>query len=118
VSDPSSLRATVGCLSCGKLKRVELGRLADRPRCAACQRPLHFDRHGTATDATLPKILSNTSVPILVDFYADWCGPCKVMAPLLDDFARARKSSVIVLKLDTDRNPASARGWATRRSAP
>src|SRR6184192_4981573 len=48
-----------------------------------------------------------TDVPVVMDGYADWCGPCKIMAPILDDFARQRQGDVLVLKLDTDRNPAT-----------
>jgi thioredoxin len=51
---------------------------------------------------------------VLVDFYADWCGPCKIMAPLLDDFARQHRGEVVVLKLDTDRNPVTAQRFTIR----
>jgi len=46
--------------------------------------------------------------PVLVDFYADWCGPCKMMSPILQDFARAQGEKVRVIKIDIDRNPDSA----------
>jgi thioredoxin len=46
---------------------------------------------------------------VLVDFYADWCGPCKMVAPIMDELARARLGSVLVAKLDTDRNQQTAR---------
>ena len=46
-------------------------------------------------------------MPVLVDFYADWCGPCKIVAPILDEIARTRAGNVLVLKLDTDRNPST-----------
>jgi thioredoxin len=55
------------------------------------------------------KLISDAEVPVLVDFYADWCGPCKVMAPILDDIARERTGELLVAKLDTDRNPELAR---------
>jgi len=44
-------------------------------------------------------------VPVVVDFYADWCGPCKLVAPIMDELARSRMGSVLVAKLDTDANP-------------
>jgi thioredoxin len=53
-------------------------------------------------------------VPVLVDFYADWCGPCKIMAPLLDDVAHRRAGEMLVLKLDTDRNPATQQRYGVR----
>jgi thioredoxin 2 len=113
-NDGTVVRATVACPFCTKLNRVDLRRAADRPRCGECQKPLLLDRPLTATDATLDRILADTDVPVLVDFYADWCGPCKTMAPVLDEIARARTGTALILKLDTDRNPASASRFGIR----
>lgn len=52
-------------------------------------------------------MIEGASVPVVIDFYADWCGPCKIMAPTLASFAAARAGDVLVLKLDTDANPAT-----------
>jgi thioredoxin 1 len=57
------------------------------------------------TDTDFDKVIAGSSVPVLVDFHADWCGPCKMMAPALDDFARQHLGEVLVLKLDTDASP-------------
>src|SRR2546422_3018993 len=51
---------------------------------------------------------------VVLDGYADWCGPCKIMAPVLDDFARDRQGEVLVVKLDTDRNPATTHRFGIR----
>jgi thioredoxin 2 len=103
-----SPRATVGCPFCQTLNRVELARAADRPTCGECGRPLLLDRPVAVSEAHFEKVIGGTEVPVLVDFYADWCGPCKVMAPLLDEVARAELGSVLVAKVDTDRNPGVA----------
>jgi thioredoxin 2 len=98
-------KATLPCSFCGQLNRLDLERLASGPKCAQCGRPFLLDRPVKLGDADFDKVISDGDVPVLVDFYADWCGPCKVMAPILDDLARSRQGRVIVGKLDTDRNP-------------
>lgn len=105
----ASRKATVACSSCGRLNRVDLSRASDRPKCGACGRPIALDRPLAVTDATFDRVVGGSDVPVLVDFYADCCGPCKIMAPALDAVAQARAGSVLVAKLDTDRNPAIAR---------
>jgi thioredoxin 2 len=109
-----SKRATVACPFCGTLNRVDLTRLADRPKCGSCSRPILLDRPIAVTDATLDAVLKGTEVPVVLDGYADWCGPCKMMAPILDDFARERQGEVLVLKLDTDRNPMTTHRFGIR----
>jgi thioredoxin len=66
------------------------------------------------TDAGFERVVSGTTVPVLVDFYADWCGPCKMMAPLLDDIAREHRGTAVVAKLDTDRNQQTAARFGIR----
>jgi len=51
------------------------------------------------------QILAGSDAPVLVDFHADWCGPCRIVGPVVEELARARAGAVLVLKVDTDRNP-------------
>src|SRR5919109_1466855 len=97
----------VMCVICGTVNRVDLNRRSEGPKCGKCGRPMLLDRPLPVTDTVFEKLIKGSSVPVLVDFYADWCGPCKVMAPVLDDFARQHTGEVLVLKLDTDANPAT-----------
>ena len=97
----------VKCIFCGTANRVDLLRLSEGPKCGECGRPIRLDRPLDVTDADFDKITKSSSVPVLVDFHADWCGPCKMMAPALDDFARRHMGRVLVLKLDTDANPST-----------
>jgi len=106
--------ATVACPFCSTLNRVRLDRVDDRPKCGQCGRPLLLDRPLAVSDANFERVIADAEVPVLVDFYADWCGPCKIMAPLLDDIARQRMGEVLVLKLDTDRNPTTAMRFGIR----
>ena len=101
------MKATVACQSCSTLNRVDLARIGNRPKCGSCGRPFLLDRPLAVTDATVDRVIADAEVPLLVDFYADWCGPCKIVAPILEEIARSRAGSVLVLKLDTDSNPAT-----------
>jgi len=106
--------ATISCPFCTRLNRVDLARVADRPKCADCGKPILLDRPVRAGDADLLRVIADSDVPVLVDFYADWCGPCKMMAPMLDELARERAGSALVIKVDTDRSPTMATRFQVR----
>ncbi|MEP7325541.1 MAG: thioredoxin [Gemmatimonadota bacterium] len=101
-------KVTVRCPSCGKLNRVDLNKLAQGPKCGGCGKPLPLDRPLHTTTADFDQTISSAEVPVLVDFYADWCGPCHMMAPTLDALAKDKKGQVLVLKVDTEKDPALA----------
>lgn len=96
---------TTPCPSCGTLNRTDLGRLAQRPRCGSCRTPLDLSRPVAVDAGTFDAVLAGSEAPVLVDFYADWCGPCRVVAPAVESLAQARAGSVLVLKVDTDKSP-------------
>ncbi len=106
--------ATVRCPICSTLNRVDLSRIKHQPKCAHCGKPILLDRPIAATDQDLDRVVSDSEVPVVVDFYADWCGPCKMMAPIFDDFAREQAGRALVIKLNTDLNPAMSTRYGIR----
>jgi thioredoxin 2 len=98
-------KVTVRCPFCVTLNRVDLNKLANGPKCGGCGKPLQLDRPIKSTGADFDQTISTAEVPVLVDFYADWCGPCKMVAPVVDEVAQARAGKAVVLKVDTDRFP-------------
>jgi thioredoxin 2 len=106
--------AVVPCAFCATPNRIDLTKLSNGPRCAKCHRPILLDRPIKATSASYDKTLQGSTVPVIVDFYADWCGPCHMMAPTLDEFAKQHAGDALVLKLDTDAEPAIAGRYGIR----
>lgn len=107
-------KVTVSCQFCLTLNKVDAGRLEHSPKCGSCGKPILLDRPVRVTDDDFRQVIAGTDVPVVVDFYADWCGPCKIMAPILDEFAHQHIGEVLVAKLDTDRNPRTAQEFGIR----
>lgn len=72
------------------------------------------NRPVTVDAAALFELVRTSALPVLADFHADWCGPCRFMAPVLEQFAHQHAGEVVVAKLDTDRNPEAAEQYGIR----
>jgi thioredoxin 2 len=107
-------RATLPCPFCLTMNRVELARAEDRPQCGECGKPILLDRPIRVTDQTMEATVRGTDVPVVVDFFADWCQPCRMMAPMLDQLASDLQGELVVAKLDTDANPTMAIKYGIR----
>jgi len=96
---------TLPCQFCGTLNRIDSAKFDQGPKCAKCGRPFLLDRPIKVAEEQFDATVLASGIPVLVDFYADWCGPCRMMAPYLDDIALRRRGEVLVVKVDTDRSP-------------
>jgi thioredoxin len=90
--------------------------MADRGRCGKCKAELPAADAGPVpvTDATFDRLVLGASTPVLLDLWAEWCGPCHMVAPTIDALARDYAGRVLVGKLDIDANPTVARQFDVR----
>lgn len=105
----TSMSITLRCGFCLTLNDVDLTRAASRPTCEACGRPILLDRPVKVAEEDFERTVRGAAAPVLVDFYADWCGPCKMVAPLMDEVAHAGIGRLLVVKVDSDRAPELSR---------
>jgi thioredoxin 2 len=99
---PETKRVTLQCQFCQSWNRVNAARAQDRPKCGKCGKPLLLDRPVPLSDETFQRTIEGSDIPVLVDFYADWCAPCKQMAPGVDAVAAKYQGQALVGKLNTD----------------
>lgn len=104
----------VVCPSCTATNRVPESRLHDGAVCGRCGTPLMAAEPVALTDATLPKVIAGTELPVLVDFWAAWCGPCRQMAPQFEQAAGALKGRALLVKVNSDDNPLTASRFGIR----
>ena len=113
-TEASHARITVRCVSCSAWNRIRADKAANGPKCGKCATPIALDHPIQLTDDTFARTIAESDVPVLVDFYADWCGPCKMMAPYVEALAKESVGRAIIAKLDTDRSPRTAGSFNIR----
>ena len=110
----SSDTTHIACAHCAATNRIPSARLADDPVCGRCGKPLLDGRPLELDDSSFDKLVAHTDLPVLVDFWAPWCGPCRQMAPQFEQAAGSLKGRALLVKVNSDDSPRTAARFAIR----
>ncbi len=104
----------VVCSGCGQVNRVAQDKPAAEARCGRCGEPLFDGRPHEVDAARLERQMTRSGLPLVVDFWAGWCGPCRAMAPAFEKVAARLETKAKFLKVDVDANPEAAAKFGVR----
>ncbi len=106
--------ALVACAACGATNRVPRERLADAPHCGRCGAELLPGEPVELGDADFDRVVAASPVPVVVDFWAPWCGPCRQMAPQFAQAAAQLRGRALFVKVNSDENPRTSARYGIR----
>lgn len=90
------------CPSCNAINKIPASRLADNPKCGKCKKPIFTGEPLYLTDENFAKVIAKSDLPVVVDFWAQWCGPCKMMEPEFAKAASQLSPNVVFGKVNTE----------------
>lgn len=102
------------CPHCDGINRVPADRLADGGSCGRCHKPLFTSHPLELTSANFERHVTRSDIPVLVDFWAPWCGPCRMMAPVLDEAAQRLEPRLRIAKVNTEDQPMISQQFGIR----
>lgn len=102
------------CPHCEAVNRVATDKINDQPVCGACKKPLLTGEVIELTGKNFERYIGKSGCPVLIDFWAPWCGPCRMMSPVIAEAAKALRTSVCVAKVNTEDEPDLAARFGIR----
>ena len=110
----SDTKIQLPCPHCGATNRLPAERIDDSPNCGKCGQPLMAGQPIDLDDSNFDAVVDETRLPVLVDFWAAWCGPCQMMAPAFKQAAAQLKGRALLVKVNSDDSPELSRRYGIR----
>lgn len=104
----------LSCPKCNIKNRIPTKRLGDKPKCGKCKQPLFTGKPVQLTGANVVSVLNHNDIPVLVDCWAPWCGPCKSFAPVFEQAAQELEPRIRLAKLNTEAEQKMGARWNIR----
>ena len=104
----------LACPACGATNRLPAARIDEAPTCGRCGKALLQGQPLELTDGNFAAVVAATQLPVLVDFWAPWCGPCRAMAPAFEQAARQLAGRALLVKVNSDDNPGLSQRYGIR----
>jgi thioredoxin 2 len=114
MTSPDSTPLHLRCRACEAVNRLPAQRIADDPVCGRCGQPLLQGQVLEADDGNFDVLAQHSKLPLLVDFWAPWCGPCRAMAPAFEQAAQQLAGRALLVKVNSDDNPMLSQRYAIR----